>query len=177
MENTKVRILIVDDEAVVRESLTQWFMAEGYEVWAASGGIEALRLLQDHAADLALLDIQMPGMDGIDLQARLHEADPELTVIIMTGFASVDTAVRSLKQGAWDYLTKPIDPDQLSHVVSYATLTLACMECAATTAAKVALYRASVEAIAKRPVVLQPAVVPESTLTMRIAVLPLRWVR
>lgn len=120
MENTRVRILIVDDEAVVRESLTQWFMAEGYEVWAASGGIEALRLLQDHAADLALLDIQMPGMDGIDLQARLHEADPELTVIIMTGFASVDTAVRSLKQGAWDYLTKPIDPDQLSHVVAKA---------------------------------------------------------
>ena len=120
MENNRLRILIVDDEAVVRESLTQWFMAEGYDVWAVPGGAEALRLLQDRAADLALLDIKMPGMDGMELQARLREIDPELTVIIMTGFASVETAIRGLKQGAWDYLTKPIDPDQLSHAVSKA---------------------------------------------------------
>ena len=69
---------------------------------------------------MALLDIKMPGMDGMELQARLREADPELTVIIMTGYASVETAVQALKQGAYDYITKPIDPDELSHLVSKA---------------------------------------------------------
>jgi len=67
-----------------------------------------------------LLDIKMPGMDGMELQSRLKEADPELTVIIMTGYASVETAVQALKHGAYDYITKPIDPDELSHLVSNA---------------------------------------------------------
>ena len=62
----------------------------------------------------------MPGMDGMELQARLHEADPDLTVIIMTGYASVDTAVQALKHGAYDYITKPVDPDELSHLVAKA---------------------------------------------------------
>jgi len=57
----------------------------------------------------------MPGMDGMELQARLREADPDLTVIMMTGYASVETAVQALKVGAYDYITKPVDPDELSH--------------------------------------------------------------
>jgi len=70
--------------------------------------------------DIALLDIKMPGMDGMELQARLHEADPDLLVVIMTGYASVDTAVQALKRGAYDYITKPVDPDELSHLVDKA---------------------------------------------------------
>src|ERR1019366_580805 len=62
----------------------------------------------------------MPGMDGMELQARLREADPDLTIIIMTGYASVETAVQALKLGAYDYITKPVDPDELSHLVSNA---------------------------------------------------------
>ncbi len=120
MSASKGRILIVDDEAVVRESLTQWFEGEGYEVLPASSGKEALTLIAHEDVDVALLDIKMPGMDGMELQARLKDADPELHVIMMTGYASVETAVQALKRGAYDYVTKPVDPDELSHIVAKA---------------------------------------------------------
>ena len=115
----KGRILIVDDELVVRDSLMRWFASEGYEAKALPGAREALELA-DREWDLALLDIKMPGMDGMELQRRLKESDPELIVIIMTGYATVETAIQALKQGAYDYLTKPVDPDELSHLVSKA---------------------------------------------------------
>ena len=114
------RILIVDDEEVVRESLAQWFAADDYEVTPIASGKEALAAVSTREFDLALLDIKMPGMDGMELQERLRDADPELTVIIMTGYASVETAVQALKRGAWDYITKPVDPDELSHLVAKA---------------------------------------------------------
>ncbi len=116
----KGRILIVDDELVVRDSLEKWFDSEGYETGSACGGREALLAVQQKQYDLALLDIKMPGMDGMELQKKLRDADPELTVIIMTGYASVETAVQALKTGAYDYITKPIDPDELVHLVSNA---------------------------------------------------------
>jgi two-component system, NtrC family, response regulator HydG len=81
---------------------------------------EALESIQQAEFDIALLDIKMPGMDGMELQARLRKPIPELTVIIMTGYASVETAVQALKHGAYDYITKPVDPDELSHLVANA---------------------------------------------------------
>ncbi|MCX6626745.1 MAG: response regulator, partial [Candidatus Solibacter sp.] len=117
---TKGRILIVDDELVVRDSLGKWFTSEGYSARPAGGAREALEVIQQAEFDIALLDIKMPGMDGMELQARLREADPDLTIIIMTGYASVETAVQALKLGAYDYITKPVDPDELSHLVSNA---------------------------------------------------------
>ena len=117
---TRGRILIVDDELVVRDSLGKWFTSEGYAAQPVSGAREALEVIQRAEYDIALIDIKMPGMDGMELQARLKEADPDLTVIIMTGYASVDTAVQALKVGAYDYITKPVDPDELSHLVSNA---------------------------------------------------------
>ncbi|HTQ55609.1 MAG TPA: sigma-54 dependent transcriptional regulator [Bryobacteraceae bacterium] len=117
---TKGKILIVDDETVVRDSLGKWFSSEGYQTQPVSSAREALESIQSVEYDVALLDIKMPGMDGMELQSRLKEADPELTVIIMTGYASVETAVQALKHGAYDYITKPIDPDELSHLVSNA---------------------------------------------------------
>src|ERR1051326_7717617 len=117
---TKGRILIVDDELVVRDSLGKWFTSEGYTARPVAGGREALETLQHHDFDIALIDIKMPGMDGMELQARLREADPDLLVVIMTGYASVDTAVQALKLGAYDYITKPVDPDELSHLVANA---------------------------------------------------------
>jgi DNA-binding NtrC family response regulator len=117
---TKGRILIVDDELVVRDSLGKWFTSEGYTARPVPGAREALEVVQQSEHDIALIDIKMPGMDGMELQARLHEADPDLTVVIMTGYASVDTAVQALKRGAYDYITKPIDPDELSHLVAKA---------------------------------------------------------
>jgi two-component system response regulator HydG len=120
MPRSRGSILIVDDEPVVRESLEQWFADEGYRVEVASSGKDALVAAVRGPFDVALLDIRMPGMDGLELQAKLHEADPDLPIIIMTGYASVETAVQSLKQGAYDYITKPVDPDMLLHAVSKA---------------------------------------------------------
>src|SRR5689334_8125719 len=94
---TKGRILIVDDELVVRDSLGKWFTSEGYTTRPVGGAREALEIIQQAQFDLALIDIKMPGMDGMELQARLREADPDLSVIIMTGYASVDTAFQALK--------------------------------------------------------------------------------
>jgi DNA-binding NtrC family response regulator len=117
---TRGKILIVDDELVVRDSLGKWFVSEGYTARPTGGAREALELIQQMEFDIALIDIKMPGMDGMELQRRLHEADPDLTVIIMTGYASVETAVQALKHGAYDYITKPVDPDELSHLVANA---------------------------------------------------------
>jgi len=117
MNASTARVLIVDDEFSVRDSLTNWFRKDGYEVRAVGNATDALRALQDERADVALVDIKMPGMDGMELQEHIHRIDPEIAVIMITAFASVETAVRALKQGAFDYVTKPIDPDELSHLV------------------------------------------------------------
>src|SRR5512140_1593769 len=117
---TKGRILIVDDELVVRDSLGKWFTSEGYTARPAGGAREALEAIQQAEFDIALIDIKMPGMDGMELQSRLREVDADLTVVIMTGYASVETAVQALKRGAYDYITKPVDPDELSHLVANA---------------------------------------------------------
>ena len=111
------RILIVDDELVVRDSLARWFESEDFEVVTAPSAPEALDRIAHSRFDLALVDIKMPGVDGIELQQRLRQADPDLPVIIMTGYASVETAVKALKNGAYDYITKPFDPDELVHLV------------------------------------------------------------
>jgi DNA-binding NtrC family response regulator len=116
----KGSILIVDDEPSVRDSLRRWFQDDGYEVGTAEGANDALTRLADRRYDLALVDIRMRGTDGIELQRRMRDLDPELIVIIMTGYASVDTAVAALKNGAYDYITKPHDPDDVAHLVTNA---------------------------------------------------------
>ncbi|MDI6779766.1 MAG: sigma-54 dependent transcriptional regulator [Bacteroidota bacterium] len=118
MENINFGILIVDDEKIVRESLQKWFKEDGYTVDVAESAAEALKKLQIKSYDLAFVDIKMPGMDGLELQRRLKEIDKSLTVVIITAFASVESAVQALKEGAYDYVTKPIAPDELSHLVS-----------------------------------------------------------
>jgi DNA-binding NtrC family response regulator len=111
------RILIVDDEPSVRDSLRRWFSDEGYEVATAEGANDALARMAERKWDAALVDIRMRGTDGIELQRRMHEIDPQLAVIIMTGYASVETAVAALKNGAFDYITKPLDPDDVANLV------------------------------------------------------------
>jgi two-component system, NtrC family, response regulator HydG len=118
--NGQGRLLIVDDELSVRDSLNKWFHEEGYEVGTAESASEALSRMAEQRWDAALLDIKMPGTDGIELQRRLHEVDPQLIVIMMTGYASVETAVAALKNGAYDYVTKPLDPDEIAHLVKNA---------------------------------------------------------
>jgi len=118
--STQGKLLIVDDELSVRDSLGKWFREEGYEVATTENASDALTRLAEQRWDAALVDIKMHGTDGIELQRRMHEVDPELTVIMMTGYASVETAVAALKNGAYDYVTKPLDPDEIAHLVKKA---------------------------------------------------------
>jgi two-component system, NtrC family, response regulator AtoC len=116
-DRASINILIVDDEPSVRESLRDWFEDEGYLVQTACDAAEALNVVRDKSFDIILLDIKMPGMDGLALQDRLREFDSEIIIIIITAFAAVDSAVRALKAGAFDYVTKPVDPDELTHLI------------------------------------------------------------
>lgn len=111
------KILIVDDELSVRTSLNEWFLEDGFKVETAESAEDALNIMHRGPFDLILLDIKMPGMDGITLQKKIKEIDADVVIIIMTAYASVETAVEALKLGAFDYVTKPFDPDDLSRLV------------------------------------------------------------
>ena len=113
----KISILIVDDEESVRDSLCNWFIEDGYSVECAENAKKALQMLEEKDFDIILADIKMPGMDGMEMHRRIKTLNRESIVIIMTAFASVDTAVQALKDGAFDYITKPFDPDDLSHLI------------------------------------------------------------
>jgi len=115
--NKNVRILIVDDEFSVRHSLTAWFEDEGYTVDVASSGKEALAKLAESKWDIFFLDLKMPGMSGLELQKKIREIQPDCTIVIITAFASVESAVEAMQNGAYDYLSKPFDPDYLALMV------------------------------------------------------------
>ncbi|MGM0621456.1 MAG: sigma-54-dependent transcriptional regulator, partial [Bacteroidota bacterium] len=112
-----ISLLIVDDEESVRDSLYNWFIEDGFNVKCAEDAKEALTMLESENFDIILADIKMPGMDGLEMHRRIKTLSPEAIVIIMTAFASVETAVQALKDGAYDYITKPFDPDDLSHLI------------------------------------------------------------
>ena len=117
----KNSILIVDDEESVRDSLYNWFIEDGYNVECAENAKKALSILESKNFNIILADIKMPGMDGLEMQRRIKSLNKDSIVIIMTAFASVDSAVQALKDGAYDYITKPFDPDDLSHLIRNAT--------------------------------------------------------
>ena len=117
----KISILIVDDEESVRDSLYNWFIEDGYRVECAENAKKALTLLESDQFDIILADIKMPGMDGLEMLRRIKSIKPDSIVIVMTAFATVDTAVKALKDGAYDYVTKPFDPDDLTHLIRNAT--------------------------------------------------------
>ena len=112
-----ISILIVDDEESVRDSLYNWFIEDGYYVDCAENAKQALSILESRNFDIILADIKMPGMDGLEMHRRIRSLNKDVIVIIMTAFASVATAVQALKDGAYDYITKPFDPDDLSHLI------------------------------------------------------------
>ncbi len=117
----KISILIVDDEESVRDSLYNWFIEDGYQVECAEDATRALTLLESENYDIVLADIKMPGMDGLEMLKRIKAIRKDSIVIMMTAFATVDTAVQALKDGAFDYVTKPFDPDDLSHLIRNAS--------------------------------------------------------
>jgi DNA-binding NtrC family response regulator len=113
----KVNILIVDDEEIVRESLASWLEEDGYEVKVAENADRALERLPEEDWNLAMVDLKMPGMDGIELMDEIRKVKPETIVIIMTAYATVDTAVQAMKKGAYDYIVKPFNPEDLSMTI------------------------------------------------------------
>ncbi len=117
MKNSQIKILIVDDEQIVRDSLTHWFEEDGYIVESAIDGFDVLKDFQPGKYDIMLVDIKMPKMNGLELLEKVKNIDPDCIVIIITAYASVPSAVKALKNGAFDYVTKPIDPDELSHLI------------------------------------------------------------
>jgi CheY-like chemotaxis protein/nucleotide-binding universal stress UspA family protein len=112
-ERRDFRILVVDDELIVRDSIKEWLEDEGFYVDMAASGPEALDKLSTKPYHLMLTDIKMPGMDGVELLKKAHKLFPDLTVIMMTAYATVETAIEALKIGALDYLLKPFDPEIL----------------------------------------------------------------
>ncbi len=117
----KISILVVDDEDSVRDSLTNWFLEDGFQVECAENAKQALQMLEHAQFDIILADIKMPGMDGLEMLKRIKALKSEAIVIMMTAFATVNTAVIALKDGAFDYITKPFDPDDLSHLIRNAS--------------------------------------------------------
>src|SRR2546428_3020012 len=110
-------ILVVDDEEIMREILETLLTREGYEVRVASSGAEGLELARALPFDAAIVDIMMPGLDGIATLDELRRIDEDLNVIIITAYASVESAISAMKTGAFDYITKPFKNDEVIVVV------------------------------------------------------------
>lgn len=114
------RVLIVDDEAGMRHSLQRLLQPVGYEVYTARSGSEALEMVKEMPFDVAVLDIQMPGLSGIDAFRRLREIDPKLPVILITAYSTSETAMQAIQVGAYDYILKPFDVATFKEVIDRA---------------------------------------------------------
>src|SRR5437764_7870988 len=110
-------ILVVDDEEIMREILTTLLTREGYDVRLAASGGEGLEIARALPLDAAIVDIMMPGLDGIATLDELKRIDDDLAVIIITAYASVESAISAMKAGAFDYITKPFKNDEVLVVV------------------------------------------------------------
>ena len=118
MSRSRLRILVVDDQSSVRELLRAVLESDGHEVETASSGEDAVAGLKGGFHDLVIMDIRMPGLDGVAALARMKELSPGTGVVMMTAYASVETAVEAMKLGALDYITKPIDIDEVRAVIA-----------------------------------------------------------
>ncbi|HEX9935165.1 MAG TPA: sigma-54 dependent transcriptional regulator, partial [bacterium] len=116
----KEKILIVDDDAKITQSIGDRLKANGYNVLSAENGRTAMTLIQEEYPDLVLLDIQMPEMDGLEVLSQIRRFDENMLVVILTAYGTLERAVSAMKQGAYDFLPKPCDPDHLLHVISKA---------------------------------------------------------
>ncbi len=115
-----ITVMVVDDEESVREGSRRILVRMGVEVRVAQRGDEALEMLQEVNPSIVLLDLKMPGIDGMEVLGKIKEFDPEIQVIVITGYATVETAIEAMKQGAYDFIPKPFEPDQLRIVVNRA---------------------------------------------------------
>lgn len=114
--DSRASLLIVDDERGPTESLRMVFKSD-FEVYTAPGGHEALEILHDKPIDIVTLDLRMPGMPGVEVMEKIKRHDPDIEIIVVTGYASLDSAVRGLRNQVFDYVTKPFDVPQISSLV------------------------------------------------------------
>ena len=117
---SKHKILVIDDEDIVRTSCIRTLAPEGFEVRLAKNGAEGLKMANEESFDIVLTDLKMPDMDGIEVLRIIKEKWPETEVIIVTGYQTVDTAVKAIKLGAYDYIEKPFTPDALIAAITEA---------------------------------------------------------
>jgi len=110
-------ILIVEDEETLRESIKRIFVKEGYTVDGAESAEQGLSLLETGVYDVILTDIILPGMDGIEMLTRVREQIPDQIIIIVTAYASLDTSIKALRAGAYDYIMKPVIHEEIKQVV------------------------------------------------------------
>jgi len=116
----KHKILVVDDEHLIRWSLEQNLKKQGYEVLTAGSGEDALRILREEIPDLMLLDIQLPGINGMEVLEKVKELDEEIIVIMVTALGVLETAVKAMRMGAYDYINKPFNLDELAIIIKKA---------------------------------------------------------
>jgi len=109
----KAKILVVDDEAIVRDSLRDWLSDVGHQVLTAENGFQALEIIQKEKPSIAIVDLVMPGMDGIELLKRAKEISPGIEVVIITAYGSIPTAITAIREGAYDYIEKPFCPEKV----------------------------------------------------------------
>lgn len=120
MERKDFKVLVVDDDEITREMLVNLLTGEGYPVVAASDGLEAIRLLRLQDVSLVLTDYKMPGADGIEVLNHAVRADPDVSVVMLTAFGTLDTVLRAMKGGAYDYVMKPFKIQEILMVVEKA---------------------------------------------------------
>ena len=114
------RILVVDDELFVRELLLEFLSTEGYEVSLADSGEKAVELMQTQPAEVVLIDLKMPGMDGIETFKQLKKIAPDSQTIIMTGYPTIESSIEALRHGAYDYVIKPFKLNDLKSSIEKA---------------------------------------------------------
>lgn len=106
-------LMIVDDEPIVRRSLSDWLKEEGFDIFTAEDGYKAIELIEKEKVDCVILDLKMPGMDGIQVLKEIKRRRPETKVIMITAYGTIQNAVEAMKIGAYDYITKPFEPEDI----------------------------------------------------------------
>jgi len=114
---SSAKILIVDDEVIMRESLSGWLERDGHSVQTAASGETAIAKSKQTRFDILLVDIKMEGMSGLEVLRRIRESDPDVAVVMITAFGSISTAIEAMKNGAYDYMLKPFDPNELGVLI------------------------------------------------------------
>ena len=119
-KSTDLNILVVDDEEDIRMTLKDVLTLPGYNVWTASGGLEAINMMKDICFSIVITDIRMPKMGGLEITQKFKEINSDTTVIAITGQASIQSALALLEEGAYDYITKPFNINEVRIIVKRA---------------------------------------------------------